>query len=683
MKLFPVDRGQARWPLALAALLLLSLLARLASLESDAPLDAARDLSLTTDGSWYTGAALDWATGREGVGSGRGRFRGSGCSDYDPPAYGWLARGTFLIFGPARWTANLTGVLSALLAIGLTAAAARRAHGPEAGLAAGALLSLSYPFFIYSRAPGIYLPAAAVAAAALYLEARAEAGSKGRDLVFKFSAVLLALAGAWAVKPILLLNGLAFLLCEGARWWRRGHPRRRLFLGAGLCIAGLGAAFLWQSRFFAPQAHKIEEYLEAGGGLARLPYRLLTLEIRLSFSALAPALAGLFVLGALFHPRRRLDEAALATAAVYLAVLALLGYSPIRYLLPAFPAMALVAGRAVQALFLERPPAARQPLSPWKRWGRGTLLAYAALQALLAAGGAIDAAALLPPGLDLRLAVYGAAAAAFGAAAEIALGKTVSIRTARWQPLAGGLLLAVLLLPELLRGGRALAQPENSIILAGEEVKKILSPSAHLTGPFAHVLTDEAPQRRTYLPLLHFGKGRLERELRRTGASHLAVDAGEDFRALIEIFKKNGVPLRLVHEFFLRRQKVHLYRLPWADEIAPASEFERGVEALQAGNLRAAERHLGEAVRLYPDSSAASSALGAVLLQAGRSAEAAPLLERALLLNPYEASALRTLIRILLERGDLPRARSLLEKLTALDGADAEAARLLEKISRR
>ena len=669
------------WWIGIFFLLLGSLAIRMIDLDSDPPADADKDMSLTIDGSWYAGASIDWATDRSSeIGS-----------SYDPPVFGAVARSVFYLLGPSRWSANFIGVIFGLVAVLFTVLAAKKLYGNATGLIAGAILSLSYPYFVYSRSPGIYVPLSAFTAMLLYLSALRENNQSKRQIIFDVGCWGVVLIGIVGVKPIFLLNGIALVLTRGipSCLKRRDstHTTRIIALGVGIVTAGLFIFLALNNNWFYAQYHKIMEYLQVGGGLSTIPGRWLIFEHRSGIFSLAPVIILLAAGGVLYLPTCRDERLAIWTLVVYTILLATLGYSPVRYFLPVFPALALLAARSLYWLLDHQLPNSnwfiqmttkliRPPNKKFKlvRGFRLLLVSYLSLQIILGIMISTD---------DLTVLASVILAIAVGIILEMVLGSAEAPWKLKARNIFAFLILVLLIGGNFMRGGKAFATTNHSIPAAGDEVEIILHPAAHLTGPFAHVLTYETPNKRTYLPVFEFGDGKLRDELYNCGFTHFAVDVSNDNKTMLRAFQQDGVPLQLIHEFFIREQKVHLYRFPWADEIAPRTDFELGIQALQDGDLKQAREYLQKVHDDYPESTSVASVLAAVLLESGEMPKALPLLEYALECNPQEVSAMRTLIQIHLQRKDLFRARLLLEELIRLDPEDRDAARVLREIKRK
>ncbi len=674
-----LGRGPARYWAAIAAILIASAVVRLKDLSADAPLDGARDLSLSTDGAWYSASALDRADGRGDTAahpSGR---------PYERPIYSLLVSAAVRAVGRGIEAPALVAVFSSLVVLFLTAEAARRASSPAAGIVAAALLSLDFNFLVHSRSPNLYMTVAAIPAAIVWLLAPRRGSSQPPSRLRVPFAWGAALAGALWLKDIVILLVPALIwaaLPPRSAWKLARRPAVLAAEAAGLAAAGIGAAaavfLVWKSGYLASHWHKLHEYATIGPGAASsesggILWRVLTLESRAGIFAMSPALAVLAAIGFLYgEVRSPIEKLARGHAAVTFAALALLEYSPIRYLLPIYPACALLASlQAVDGLRgLLRP--SQQPL--WQRQLRVATAGYLFLQAGLALTGRPSltiVTGLLCTGLSGAALIEWAIAR--GTPVRLSLGRAGTRCTA-----ALGLCLV---LPGVFRGGVALAEPRHSLAHAGAEMEAVLSPHAHLTGLFAHALTYSSAHRRTYISRLEWGGGKLGRHLRREGFTHMAVDMPADAEQFFGAFRADGAALEPVWEFTIRGARVGLYRFPWAGELCPLSDFERGIAAWRTKDLAAAERELRRAFEGHPEAGTPASALGLVLRDAGRDAEAIPLLEEALRRNPDTLQAARALVGIHLKNQNLAAARGLLADIARRDPADREAHELAEKLT--
>jgi tetratricopeptide (TPR) repeat protein len=96
-------------------------------------------------------------------------------------------------------------------------------------------------------------------------------------------------------------------------------------------------------------------------------------------------------------------------------------------------------------------------------------------------------------------------------------------------------------------------------------------------------------------------------------------------------------------------------------------QSERGILALQAGNLNEAEKFLRKALKAAPQHAHVNYLLGIILLQEKRLPEAQKYLEQATVLDPLHAQALTTLGGLRLEQKDYAPAAQLLQRAIAVN----------------
>ena len=96
-------------------------------------------------------------------------------------------------------------------------------------------------------------------------------------------------------------------------------------------------------------------------------------------------------------------------------------------------------------------------------------------------------------------------------------------------------------------------------------------------------------------------------------------------------------------------------------------QTKRAVSALKSGNLKEAQKQLGEAYKVSPSSPDLNFLLGYLYFQKKDFAQAGTYLSTAANLNPHNAQALTLLGRTGLERQDYPSARSALEQAVIAD----------------
>ncbi|MCZ6795623.1 MAG: tetratricopeptide repeat protein [Planctomycetota bacterium] len=667
----------------LTAILMVAAGVRLWRLDADPPQGVSQDLSLSVDWSWYTAAAVDHARGREN----------DVHSSYDRPLFSAYARALYALLSPDLVTTNLLSVPAGIAAILLTALAASVLYGREGGILAALLLGGNHAFLVFNRAALLYSWVALVAALTLWLAVK---GSRERRRVPVAAAWIVCISSALLLKEITLLVLPALVMGWPVKELLTGSRKaHRWLLGAGL-LAAFAAAFAVD--LHATLLQKFHDYFlrdEASG----LMDRLLTFETRSGLFGAAPCMVSLALVSGL---RRRVsrEEAMLLVHAVGGIVLfAPLSYSPLRYLLIFFPALAVLGAGVLRSLF--RGEATRSPTSPagdgavpgeastgndagptaergvWRRplalglrTARGLLLAYFGYQLCLRAA---PESPLLRGGLWLLLVV---ALAAVGSPLAVAQ----RIRARLRSPVTALLCLTLALAPQLFRTAVAYALPTYSQRHALREIDCIVSPDAVLSGLYAHSLTLENDLQRRLIPAVRYGKGRLRKSYRDLGVSHLTLPLMANTPEIIRRFEIDGAALRPVHFFHVRRVRVGIYRFPWADEICSLSAYEQGVDAFQGGNRDAAAAHFRRSIADFPHCGAPHAALSEVLLAEGRTREATDHVDAAVRINPSDARALAMKAHLVLSAGRLREGRAVLEEVLRLDPENRAARDLLGRL---
>jgi tetratricopeptide (TPR) repeat protein len=642
-------RNATFW-LALAVLLAAALLVRLVDLEADPPTDVGQDLSLSTDGSWYTARALDGAIGRD-------------CDapeSYDRPVYTAYAALLFRLFGPSLATANLISVPPAILAVLFTALLARRLAGNAAGLIGAALLAFNYSFSVFNRSPVIYTFLAMVGAAVLLL---AVTGSQTRRPALVAAAWILWIAGVVSLKEVLLLLLPALLLVWPLPELARKRPRLALAALTLAAAAATGAAFALDLHH--KLAQKLADYL-GDCGAAVLAERALDLESRSGFFGALLLVAPIALLAGLRRRLGREETALLVTATAGPLAFAPFHYSPLRYFLVLFPVFTALAAAALSR-FLAPQPDSGEPTPARSRWLRAPLVLYFAWQL---------ARALWPSSSAAALATWAPAAIALLA---FTAGWSPRVR-ARLAAAAVALAVAASLAADFLHTSAAYAQPSYTIRHALEEVDAVVSRSAILSGLFSHLLTTENRLERRLVSAARFGRGELRRTYEARGVTHLTIDGGPHVPEILARFAADGAPLTLVHTFHIRGTAVHLLRFEYGRSTYQLSDYEHGVEALESGRLDEAFGHFEDAARRFPHLAAPRSALAALQLQRGLPSEALRDAERALALNPWDFRASGVKAELLLRKGEIPAARELLERMHELDPQSTAVAETLARL---
>lgn len=385
-------------------------------------------------------AAGDWVTPRL-----------AGAAWFEKPALPyWLMAAGFELLGVTELAARLGSALLATLAVATVYLAARRAAGPERAAVAAAVLTTSALWFSFARGASFDMPLAGTMTAAL-------GAFYGYDVAATAAARLrwAALFGAFAgasmlakglVGPLLLgLIVVAYALVTGA--WRRARLLDPLVAAAAAAaVAATWYVPVWAANgwpfveeFFVN--HHFKRYvtnryrhpqpvwfypLVALGGL--LPWTLLLVPGARRMSAVA-------------WRRPATDDERLVVLAVVWAAVPLIFFSLSTsklpgYIVPIFPALALLVAWSVER-------------AGGGRAGRWAFAATAVVMAALGTGLAVYAArALDAPAWEVAL--LGAPLAAGGAAVALALARR-GTRAAVWS-VAAWSALAVVLIATLLFG---------------------------------------------------------------------------------------------------------------------------------------------------------------------------------------------------------------------------------------
>ena len=645
-----------RFWIALVALLAVTATLRLIDLEADPPSGVSRDLSLSTDASWYTAAALDARTGRESGVTGA----------YDRPLYtAWIDL-LYTLFGTSWRTDNLVSVLPSILAVLFVALAARRLYGDAAGWLAGALFALNHALWVFSRSAVPYSTLTMSAALIVWLSTEATCR---RSLWPLLVAATVFLVGTLGLKLILILAAPLLFLAWPLPELLRKYPRRG-FAVAVLSVAGLGVVAATTS--LGPRLwQKVWDYfvVEARGGLGE---RLLELEMRSGIFAALPVLLPIALLRFARHQPSR-DEWPLWTCLVAaLALFAPFAYTPLRYLLLLVPVIAILAAGGVAHRLRsvrgeeEKPPCELVPRKLWR----------IVQTVLLGTAGLWIACALLP----MRgLATWCLAATLVALVATIV-----------WLPdgarlhgrglLRGVAALAILLAVgnQVTRTAAALADSRHTVQRALREADAILGPEARVSGLFGHTLTRESRAQRQWIPAVRFGNGQLRRTYEANDVTHLTIEQGPETERLLAIYARDDAELVPVHTFWVRGIRVHLLRFRFAESSYELSPFERARVLIEEERPAEAIELLESLLSEAPDSAAARGVLADALRASGNDPAALRTALAALAIDPFELHGLGIAVEILLGCGAFRDALPLLERLAETDPQSPAIQKALE-----
>lgn len=275
-----------------------------------------------------------------------------------PPLFPWLVTLSYLVFGVGEYAARFPSALGGLLAVAMTYLLARRLFNPWAGFFSAFVLATTIPFARYARhalrdVPLAFLVCLAILALVLALE-------KDRRYFLLWG---LSLAACLAMKSVLGLFPLAIsgLYILVARKW--SVFREPYFWLGNALLAVLGLAWYAQQYRLHGQAFLEGHFVQLiwSYGLVQGSHswgsRFYYLgELAVSYWPWLPV----FLVGGvkLWKAGRgaRDDRTVLLFlwALVYLLGLSLAGAKNIRYLLPIFPATAVLSGYALDQLLAER-----------------------------------------------------------------------------------------------------------------------------------------------------------------------------------------------------------------------------------------------------------------------------------------------------------------------------------------
>jgi len=272
----------------------------------------------------------------------------------------WLFWPAVALFGPEIVVARVTVVAYSLVVLAGSAWIARRAAGPIAGIAAGAVLAVSPVFLDNSRLAFVEVPS--IAPTVLGLVGLLLFRRSGRRRWLVASAVLVALG--MLAKPMAAVAGLPALVLLLAprleRWgedegperaWRRRLVDLGLFAGVGLavCVAvvlAVGPTTLYEQVV----AYRLGARAVRGWDLASNA-GLVAAQLRLhGWGVLLAALVG--IAGVALAGRRRAWVGIAAVTWLAGALGALLAYSPLweKHVTYALPPLAIVTGIGVSSV---------------------------------------------------------------------------------------------------------------------------------------------------------------------------------------------------------------------------------------------------------------------------------------------------------------------------------------------
>jgi 4-amino-4-deoxy-L-arabinose transferase-like glycosyltransferase len=397
-----------------------------------------------------------------------------------PPLMYWAVALCLEAFGPSEWSVRAPVALFGLAGVLLTYAAGRRLYGRAAGLLAAAVLATSLLYFVLARLLIIDMAVSVLIAATLFcfiLGVGEPPGPRRRWLFYGLYASAALATLAKGLIGFLVPGAVMFLWLLLLQQWRRLRP---MFLPTGAAIF-LALAAPWHvlaavrnpewarfyllfehwDRFFSPSHKRTEPWWFF------LPILLLGLFPWVGFlwPALRRRLAGGWA---------RRGENAVAWFLVIWAGFILLFFSASEsklapYILPVFPALAVLIGAELAAAAAAHPADGR----------RGAVGGFSFLCGLLAVALGV---AVLKPGvlrdsaqaLELRPYAYGMAAVlVFGGIAGFWAARARGLRAALGVLAATALAfyaLLVLATPYIRPGTKPLALELRKLVRPGDRV---------------------------------------------------------------------------------------------------------------------------------------------------------------------------------------------------------------------
>jgi 4-amino-4-deoxy-L-arabinose transferase-like glycosyltransferase len=364
----PRSRQCAAWVILLVAVCALTLFANLGGkglwgADESREAERAREMvgSLQANRQWMTPTYL-----------GRPSF-------VKPPVHYWIMAGAGLLFGPSDTSFRIPVAGFGLATVLLTFALGSHLYGARAGGIAGIVLATSYLFAFYARTAFVDVPLLACITGAI------SAGHRALEMETRWTgpaslAAILLAAGTVEKGLAGLVLPLLVLVVGGsvAGRWRRlaavaglaGVLAAPLYIWVGAAFTGRFLMFDHFQRFFVPEAvlggnHPTYFYLPALLGNF-IPWTILLPAAAIALACTPGALR-----------RWRLP---VAWFGVTFLVLNLGANKRESYLLPLFPALALLLGVVADEVLAGR---ARASLQQWWRWCLTGLGASCALAGVL------------------------------------------------------------------------------------------------------------------------------------------------------------------------------------------------------------------------------------------------------------------------------------------------------------
>lgn len=420
----PQTQGASRRTLVLLAVILCAVALRLVALGSDPYTRLDWSAGLLTDEGFYIHNARNVAL-----------FGHARTDDFNnmllSPLLHWAQVGMFEVFGAGAIQARLISVAASLATLALMYAALRRSFDNRIALTAVAFLGLDHANLLYNRMALMDTPAALPAAAAFYLfvrgteAGRSKAGRAGRTW---FAATGLALGLTVVCRMLCLyLAPAPFLALLPLR--RGGVVRRAMaWMAAGFALVAAVYAVGWylpnraeiapmnayyRTHQIQPRSvsHLLENVRHAlvgdFRGLSPYLFRHTPALFGLALTALATGVIGRRSEGESNEFGRVAERYLGWWLGLGCALLAVISYSPSRYYVTLYPALAGIAAITVWRLPEAWAALGKPGLAP--RAARGILAGFLAFHAILSLVHYGGAAAALLYGVPVAIGVAAAA----------------------------------------------------------------------------------------------------------------------------------------------------------------------------------------------------------------------------------------------------------------------------------
>ena len=338
---------------------------------------------------------------------------------YDKPVgFHWTVAASLAAFGPTAAAVRFPSALAALATLATTAWWARRIRDATAARLAAAMLGTSLLFVALGRFGGIDMlfTALLTAAVARLSVAAGEAAASPRSVLASYALVALATLVKGPVAVVLMLPALAAAWIathqRSAAWLVPWHGAATiLVIAAPWYLAAAHADPVYIRTFLL--THNVARFAgtDALGHQSSLAYYAVTLP--LAFLPWTPLIVGGSV-ARLRGARWAASELVLgAWIVTVLVVFSLAGTKLITYLLPAFPALAVLAATGLVDAW--RNVSARDHTYAWlpawtRLWGVAVSISLAAAMALRIASAGFGGGEMIATGLAVAfIAVYSAA----------------------------------------------------------------------------------------------------------------------------------------------------------------------------------------------------------------------------------------------------------------------------------